>query len=104
VSVVFPSHTPERISTWWSSRRSVTCLEVLGYDKNLIRLRHTNAPSAAGLPAVAVGLDIGFAERHSGWTAIHHTADRGAVRFAEGVDGEEGAERVAGHGCEFTAS
>jgi hypothetical protein len=86
VPVVFPSYTPERISTRSSSRRWVTCLEVPGF------------------PAVEVGLDVGFGERHPWRAAIDHAADRRAVRFAEGGDGEEGAEGVAGHGWQFTAS
>jgi hypothetical protein len=49
-----------------------------------------DVPRRAGLPAVEVGLDVGFRQRHSRRATVHHAADRRAVGFAEGGDGEEG--------------
>ena len=47
---------------------------------------------------IEVLLDVRFGERHARRAAVDDAADRRAVRFAEGRDAEQRAERVAGHG------
>ena len=51
----------------------------------------------ARLAAVEFELDIGFDQRHARRAAVDHAADRGAVRLAEGRDGEKRTKRIAGH-------
>ncbi len=58
-------------------------------------LRHM--ARGAGLAAVEIGLDVAFGERHSRRATVDDAADRGTMRLAEVGDGEERAERVAGH-------
>ena len=79
VPVVLPSNTPERIST----------------VSDLAALR--DMARGAGLAPVEVGLDIGFAQLHARRATIDDAADGRAVRFAEGGDGEQGAESVSRH-------
>ena len=59
-------------------------------------LRHM--PRRARFAPVEVMLDVGDREREPRRAAVDDATDRRSMRFAEGGDAEQGAERVAGHG------
>jgi len=52
----------------------------------------------AGFAAVQFELNVGLGEQQARRAAVDHTANCGAVRFAEGGHSEKRTERVAGHG------
>ena len=69
-----------------------------GEDPDLVRLAPLGGMAApAGPPPVEVGLEVGFGERKTGRTTVHHTPDRRAVALAERGHREMGPEGIAGH-------
>ena len=48
-------------------------------------------------PAVEVGLDVCFRQRHAGWAPVNYAADGWAVGFTKVGDRKKGAEGVAAH-------
>src|SRR4051812_19803018 len=73
-------------------------LEHPGQDLDLVGLVTLRGVAAlAGRTTIEIATEFFGRDRKPRWTAVDDAADRRAMAFAEGRDGEEFSERVAGH-------